>query len=70
MKVLTPGGFSSNENEKKRHYNQGIIEVEHVSFSPLVLSPYGGNGEEERFLTEVAQTLSDKKQMDYSIVIH
>ena len=40
-------------------------------FSPLVFSPYGGNGREaERFLTELAQKLSEKKQMDYSIVIH
>ena len=63
--------FSSNENENKRHYNQRIIEVEHGSFSPLVFSPYGGNGREaERFLTELAQKLSDKKQMDSSIVIH
>ena len=35
--------FSSNENEKKRQYNQRIIEVEHGSFIPLVFSPYGGN---------------------------
>ena len=30
--------FSRNENDKKRHYNQRIIEVEHGSFSPLVFS--------------------------------
>ena len=36
-----------------------------------MFSPYGGNGREaERFLTELAQKLSDKKQMDYSIVMH
>ena len=37
-----------------------------------MFSPYGGNGREaERFLTELAKNLSDKKQlMDYSIVIH
>ena len=29
--------FSRND-EKKRHYNQRIIEVEHGSFSPLVFS--------------------------------
>ena len=47
--------FWSNENEKKRHYSQRIIEVEPGSFSPLVFSPYGGNGREaERFLTELA----------------
>ncbi|CAH3196723.1 unnamed protein product, partial [Porites evermanni] len=47
--------FLSDENENKRHYNQRIIEVEHGSFSPLVFSPYGGNGREaERFPTELA----------------
>ena len=36
-----------------------------------MFSPYGGNGREaERFLKELAQKLSDKKQMDSSIVIH
>ena len=63
--------FSSNENENKQHHNQRMIEVEHGSFSSLVFSPYGGNGREaERFLTELAQKLSDKKQIDYSIVIY
>ena len=33
--------FKSNENEKKRMYNQRIIEIEHGSFSPLVFTPYG-----------------------------
>ena len=66
----TDTAFSSNENEKKRQYNQWIIEVEHGSFSPLVFSPYGGNGREaERFLTELALKLSGKNQMDYSIPI-
>ena len=30
--------FTSNENEKKRHYNQSVIEVEHGFFSHLVFS--------------------------------
>ena len=63
--------FSSHEDEKKRHSNQQITEVGHGSFSTLAFSPYGGNGREaERFLTELAQKLSDKRQMHYSIVIH
>ena len=61
--------FTSNE-KKKRHYNQRVIEVEHGSFGPLVFSPYGGCGREaERFLTELAQKVSEKKQMCYSIAI-
>ena len=62
--------FTSNENEKKRHYNQRIIEVEHGSFSPLMFTPYGGSGEEaERFLAELAHKVSDNKHMSYSTVI-
>ncbi|CAH3041026.1 unnamed protein product [Porites evermanni] len=53
LKKKLDTAFSSNENEKTRHYNRRIIEVEHGSFSPLVFSPYGGNGREaERFLTD------------------
>ena len=36
-----------------------------------MFSSYVGNGREaERFLTELAQKLSEKKKMDNSIVIH
>ena len=36
-----------------------------------MFSPYGGNDREaERFLAELAQNLSYKKQMNYSIVTH
>ena len=36
-----------------------------------MFSPYGGNDREaERFHAELAQKLSYKKQMDYSIVTH
>ena len=58
--------FTSNENEKKRHYNQRIIEVEHGSFSPLVFTPYGGSGREaECFLAELAHKVSENKHMSY-----
>ena len=70
LKQKLDTALSSNENKKKRRYNQWIIEVEHGSFSPLVFSPHGENGREaERFLTELALKLSRKKQMDYSIAI-
>ena len=61
--------FTSNENEKKRHYNQRIIEVEHGSFSPLVLTPYGESGREaERFLAELAHKVYEKKYMSCGTV--
>ena len=63
--------FKSNENEKKRMYNQRVIEIEHGSFSPLVFTPYGGTGREaERFMTELAQKLAERKNMTYNTIIH
>lgn len=63
--------FKSNENEKKRQYNQRVIEVEHGSFSPLVFTPYGGNGREaERFIAELAEKLAERKKISYNVIIH
>ena len=63
--------FRSNENEKKREYNQRIIEVEHGSFTPLIFTPYGGNGREaELFIAELALKLSENKQLEYGMVMH
>ena len=63
--------FRSNENEKKRQYIHCLIEVEHCSFTPLIFTPYGGNGREaERFFAELALKLSEKKQLEYSMVMH
>ena len=63
--------FRSNENEKKKQYMHCIIEVEHGSFTPLIFTPYGGNGREaERFFAELALKLSENKQLEYSMVMH
>jgi len=34
--------FNANEASKKRQYNQRVIQVEHGSFTPIVLSAFGG----------------------------
>ena len=48
-------------------YNQRVTEIEHGSFSPLVFIPYGGTGREtERFMTELAQKLAERKNMTYN----
>ena len=52
-------------------YNQHVIEIEHGSFSPLVFTTYGGTGREaERFMTELAQKLVERKNMTYNTIIH
>ena len=36
----------ANENEKKRKYNQRIINIDHGTFTPLVFSCFGGTSRE------------------------
>ena len=39
--IDTSESYQLNEKEKK-NYNEGILEVEHYSFTPIVISAYGG----------------------------
>ena len=38
--------YSKHENEKRRHYNERVMNVEHGTFTPLVYSINGGIGPE------------------------
>ena len=38
--------YKTNEREKKRQYNERILEVQHGSFTPLVMTALGGMGRE------------------------
>ena len=62
--------FESQENEKKRQYNQRVIDVEHGTFTPLVFGTNGGFGEEcGRFITKLAEKLSHKTDESYASII-
>ena len=53
--------YRKHELEKKRAYQQRIQEVEHSSFTPLVLSATGGMGNEATiFYKRLASLLSQK----------
>ena len=61
--------FRKQEAQKKRSYNQRVIEVEHGSFTPVVTSSYGGFGKETRaFLSKLIEKLSEKNGMERSEV--
>ena len=61
--------FRSNENTKKKEYNNRIIQVEHGSFTPIVMSSLGGFGiETSRFVSRLIEKLSTKKDMEPSVV--
>ena len=61
--------YSMNENEKKRHYNTRIMEVDQGSFTPLVFTVAGGIGGEGRaFYSQLATLLSLKNGIKKSKV--
>ena len=52
-----------NENEKKREYNQRILQVKHGSFTPLLFSCFGGmNRECSRFFSHTAERLVNRRK--------
>ena len=58
--------YRMHEREKKRAYEQRIREVEHSSFTPLVLSTNGGMGNEATtFYKRLASLLAEKWDSPY-----
>ena len=58
-----------NENEKKHHYNEKIINVEHDSFTPLVFSCFGGTSREcGTFMSQLAQLLAAKRNQQKTLI--
>ena len=59
-----------NEKEKKRFYNNRVIDIEHGSFTPLVFSATGDRGREaKKFFKRLAEMISEKKKSTYSDTI-
>ena len=61
--------YDQNEKEKKRHYNDRVLQVEHGSFTPLVMSATGGMARECRnFYGRLAQSIADKRKQNFSLI--
>ena len=61
--------FKNAESEKKTDYNERVIRIEHGSFTPIVLSAYGGFGKEtSRFVSKLVGKLAEKKQTESGVV--
>ena len=67
-KHLTPENmYLKHENEKKRAYNDRVIDVEKASFTPLVFSTSGGMGQEANKLNKrIASLIAIKRDNLYS----
>ena len=63
--------YQQHEREKKRTYNDRIIHVEKGSFTPIVMSTFGGMGAEaEKFHKRLALLISIKRNEDYASVVN
>ena len=61
--------FKSNETAKKKEYNDRVIQVEHGSFTPVVMSSMGGFGfETSRFISKLIEKIAIKKDLEQSVV--
>ena len=62
--------FREQEEEKKRKYQQRVLDVEMGSFTPLVFGTNGGMGNEcQRFLKHLAVKIAQKDTEPYHVVI-
>lgn len=62
--------FKEQEEEKKRKYQQRVLDVEMGSFTPLVFGTNGGMGNEcQRFLKHLADKIAQKDTEPHHIVI-
>ena len=63
--------FQQHEREKRRKYNDRVINVEHGTFTPLIYSITGGIGPEAKFYHKLlAHKLSDKNGDRYDNVVN
>ena len=63
-------GYKRHELLKKRQHDQQVREVEHASFTPLVLSATGGMAKEATiFYKRLAVCLSSKWDQPYSMTL-
>ena len=62
--------YSTHEREKKRAYNDRVIQVEHATFTPLVFSTSGGEAPEcKKYHQRLATLISLKRREKYSETI-
>ena len=61
--------FREHEKAKKREYMQRVLEIEHGTFTPLIMGTNGGMGGEcEQFISRLANKLAIKQNESYSTV--
>ena len=63
--------YVAHEQEKKRNYNERVLQIERGSFTPIVGSTFGGWGmEAEKHHKRIATLIALKRNEEYSDVIN
>ena len=69
VRMDTSKAYQLNGKEKKKNYNERILEVVHGSFTPIVMSAYGDIGKEgKKFYNRLAELLAGKKNQQLSLM--
>ena len=62
--------YEINEKEKKKTYNERILQVDHGSFTPLVMSATGEMCREcKKFYSSLAEIICEKRKTNYNVTI-
>ena len=63
--------YRRHEQEKRRQYDQRVREVEHATFTPLVLSTTGGMGHAATmFYKRLASMIAEKRDVSYAVTLN
>ena len=63
--------YHKHEQEKRRQYDQRVREVEHATFTPLVLSTTGGMGRAATtFYKRLASMVAEKRDVPYAVTLN
>ena len=66
-----PAAYCKHEQEKRRHYEQRVREVDNSTFTPLVFAAAGGMGRAATATRQrLAGLLSEKWNTPYSVVMN
>ena len=72
ISISTKGSLNATskmKKEKKHRYNERVLEIDHESFTPLVLSIYWGMGREcGTFYNRLAKKTAEKPELYQPIV--
>ena len=60
--------YLKNEDEKKKNYNERVLQVENGTFTPLVFSTHGGMGREcKTFYQRLTEMIAEKRDIPISV---